>query len=91
MSEQRLEDLNGEEFEKLVEAFVERDGPDSADLPMDMFFELWAQIEEKREGERPSNWKGKWLATSLVSLCQRKVPLQWWYKTTRFFWATGAS
>jgi len=47
MSGRTLEDLNGEEFEKLVEAFIERDAPGSADLPMDMFFELWAQIEEE--------------------------------------------
>lgn len=51
MSEQTLEDLNGEEFEKLVEAFIERDALGSADLPMDMFFELWAQIEEERARE----------------------------------------
>lgn len=51
MSEQTLEDLNSEEFEKLVEAFIERDALGSTDLPMDMFFELWAQIEEERERE----------------------------------------
>ncbi|MBC8254762.1 MAG: hypothetical protein H8E35_12160 [Ardenticatenia bacterium] len=64
MSEKLLGQMNGEEFEALVDKFIESQGKDIP-LPGETFFEMWADVEDTG---RPIDIQGMIVDDRLVFL-----------------------
>ena len=65
MNEKLIGQMNGEEFETLVDRFIETQSSEDAPLPGETFFEMWADVEDTR---RPIDIQGMIIDDRLVLL-----------------------